>query len=34
VEPTRDALREFARWKQSLGEMWLVQDFQDAVRPY
>jgi phosphoserine phosphatase len=27
VEPTRDALREFARWKQSLGETWLIQKF-------
>ena len=28
-EPTRAPLREFARWKQSLGETWLVQSFQD-----
>lgn len=27
VEPTRDALREFARWKQSVGETWLIQEF-------
>ena len=29
IEPTRDAVRQFAQWKQALGEMWLVQDFQD-----
>lgn len=28
VEPTRDALREFARWKQSVGETWLIQSFE------
>jgi len=28
VEPTRDALREFARWKQSVGETWLIQRFE------
>lgn len=27
VEPTHDALREFARWKHSVGETWLIQNF-------
>jgi phosphoserine phosphatase len=28
VEPTHDSLRGFARWKQSLGETWLLQKFE------
>lgn len=28
VEPTIDALRNFAQWKQSVGETWLLQAFE------
>lgn len=27
VEPTPESLRDFARWKRSVGETWLVQEF-------
>lgn len=30
VEPTTDSLRGFARWKQSVGETWLVQSFDET----
>lgn len=30
-EPTHPALREFARWKRTLGEIWLVQNTADAA---
>lgn len=29
IEPTRDSLRQFAEWKQALGETWLVEGFGD-----
>ena len=29
LEPTADALRNFAQWKKSVGENWLVQKFKD-----
>lgn len=28
VEPTADSLRNFAHWKQSIGENWLIQRFE------